>query len=309
MDIQAVQQYLKMLQQSICDHLQKEEQECNGSNHAVFMRDCWEHPEGGGGITQILQSGQVIERGGVNFSHVHGCMLPPAATAKRPELQGCRFQAMGVSVVTHPKNPYVPTAHFNVRFLVAEAENREPIWWFGGGYDLTPYYPFKEDCVYWHQIASKTCESFGQQIYPAYKKACDEYFYLPHRKEARGIGGLFFDDLNQWPFERCFEFIQAVGNGFIEAYVPILAKRKNHSYGESERAFQLYRRGRYVEFNLVYDRGTLFGLQSQGRVESILMSLPPEVRWTYNWKPESNSPEAKLYEYLQPRDWLAESVE
>ena len=306
MDIKKIQQYLKTLQKRICNHLEKEEQESSGANPAVFIEDCWAHSEGGGGVTQVLQSGEIIERAGVNFSHVYGVMLPPSATEKRPELQGYRFQAMGVSVVIHPKNPYVPTTHLNIRFLVAEADNKESVWWFGGGYDLTPYYPFKEDCVHWHQIAANACKPFGENIYSTYKKACDDYFYIPHRKEARGIGGIFFDDLNQWPFQQCFNFVKAVGDSFIEAYGPILAKRKNHYYGEGERAFQLYRRGRYVEFNLVYDRGTLFGLQSQGRIESILMSLPPEVRWVYEWKAEPYSPEENLYTYLQPRDWLIE---
>lgn len=287
------------LQEQICSQLTQEE-----PTTKTFVETRWEHPKGGGGITRILEAGEVLERAGVNFSHVQGMVLPAAATLKRPELQSARFEAMGVSVVIHPRNPYVPTAHLNVRFLLAEREHQEPLWWFGGGYDLTPYYPFMDDCVHWHQIAEKACRSFGAEVYPRYKKACDEYFYIPHRKEARGIGGLFFDDLNQWPFERCFAFMQAVGNSFMEAYGPILSKRKDQLFGEQERQFQLYRRGRYVEFNLVYDRGTLFGLQSEGRTESILMSLPSEVRWVYDWRPEPGSTEAKLYEYLQPRDWL-----
>jgi coproporphyrinogen III oxidase len=297
--------YLKVLQQQLCNDLEQEEHSISGHSATVFIEDHWKHPEGGGGITRVLQGGQVIERAGVNFSHVSGITLPPAATLKRPELQGCRFQAMGVSSVIHPRNPYAPTSHLNVRFLLAESDNREPIWWFGGGYDLTPYYPFKEDCIAWHQVAEKTCRPFGAEVYAKHKKACDEYFYIPHREEARGIGGLFFDDLNQGSFQTCFEFMQAIGNSFMEAYRPILSKRKLEPYGERERAFQLYRRGRYVEFNLVCDRGTLFGLQSQGRTESILMSLPPEVRWAYDWHPDAHSPEAKLMAYLQPRDWLA----
>lgn len=292
------------LQQAICNCLEQEEQK--SSQFPIgFKEDIWKHEEGGGGITRVLQSGEVIERAGVNFSHITGITLPPTATLKRPELQGCRFEAMGVSSVIHPKNPYVPTSHLNVRFLLTEPSNRAPIWWFGGGYDLTPYYPFSEDCMHWHRVAEKACSPFGAEVYSQYKQACDEYFYLPHRQETRGIGGLFFDDLNQWPFEQCFAFMQAIGNSFIEAYLPILQKRKNYPYGERERQFQLYRRGRYVEFNLVYDRGTLFGLQSKGRAESILMSLPPEVCWRYDWHPEEGSEENKLYEYLQPRSWLA----
>ncbi len=293
----------------MCHALEQEEHAIDNPSPAHFVFDPWEHKEGGGGgITRVLECGHVIERAGVNFSHVSGITLPPAATIKRPELQGCRFQAMGVSSVIHPRNPYAPTAHLNVRFLLAESENQEPIWWFGGGYDLTPYYPFKEDCIAWHRVAEKACRPFGSEVYMRYKKACDEYFFIPHRKEARGIGGLFFDDLNHWPIETCFEFMQSIGNSFMKAYVPILNKRKLMPYGEIERAFQLYRRGRYVEFNLVNDRGTHFGLQSKGRTESILMSLPPEVRWAYDWHPEEHSPEARLMEYLRPRDWLLNSA-
>lgn len=296
--IEDIDNYLKNLQQHLCTRLEQVEVNC-------FKEEKWEYNnECGGGITRILEFGECLERAGVNFSHVHGIALPASATMTRPELQGANFEAMGVSVVIHPKNPYVPTSHLNVRLLVAHRSDQEPLWWFGGGYDLTPYYPFMEDCVHWHQTAEKTCRPFGSLIYPQCKKACDEYFYIPHRKEARGIGGLFFDDLNQWPFEKCFAFMQAVGNSFIEAYEPILLRRKNHPFSEQEKQFQLYRRGRYVEFNLVYDRGTLFGLQSEGRTESILMSLPPEVHWAYDWKPVPGSRESRLYEYLQPRDWL-----
>jgi coproporphyrinogen III oxidase len=236
---------------------------------------------------------------------VSGFKLPPSATAKRPELADRQFQAMGVSLVIHPLNPYIPTSHANVRFLIAEKPGEKDVWWFGGGFDLTPYYPFSEDVMHWHRTAKAACEPFGETVYPAYKKWCDEYFYLKHRDETRGIGGLFFDDLNEWGFDTSFAFMKNVGNHFIPAYLPIVQKRKNTPYGEREREFQLYRRGRYVEFNLVYDRGTLFGLQSGGRTESILMSMPPAANWRYNWKPEPGSPEAVLYEqYLKPQNWL-----
>jgi coproporphyrinogen III oxidase len=297
--IDKVKNYLLNLQDSICAALEGEEPE------AQFIEDLWTRDEGGGGRTRVLTNGQVFEQGGVNFSHVSGFSLPPSATAKRPELANRQFEAMGVSLVMHPLNPYVPTCHANVRFLIAEKVDEPTIWWFGGGFDLTPYYPFEEDVVHWHQTARIACQPFGDDIYPAYKKWCDDYFYLKHRKETRGVGGLFFDDLNEWGFERCFAMMQSVGNHYIQAYLPIVQKRKTTFYGDRERNFQLYRRGRYVEYNLVYDRGTLFGLQSGGRTESILMSLPPVVNWKYNWQPESNSPEALLYErYLKPQNWL-----
>jgi coproporphyrinogen III oxidase len=246
----------------------------------------------------------------VNFSHVFGENLPASATAQRPELAGRRFEALGLSLVIHPRNPYVPTSHANVRFFLATKENTSPLWWFGGGFDLTPYYPFKEDAIHWHCIARKACTPFGEDVYPRYKKWCDEYFYLKHRGETRGIGGLFFDDLNEWGFSRCFDFMQSVGDHYLLAYLPLIQRRKNFTYGERERGFQLYRRGRYVEFNLLYDRGTLFGLQSGGRTESILMSLPPLVKWRYSWQPTAGTPEALLYEkFLQPYDWLGEEGE
>jgi coproporphyrinogen III oxidase len=254
-----------------------------------------------------MTDGALIEKGGVNFSHVQGDSMPASATAHRPELAGRSYQAMGVSLVIHPLNPYLPTSHANVRFFVAEKAGEEPVWWFGGGYDLTPYYGFEEDCVHWHQVAFDACKPFGDDVYPRYKQWCDDYFYLKHRDEARGVGGLFFDDLNEGGFDRCFAFMQAVGNSYTDAYLPILERRRDTPWGERERAFQLYRRGRYVEFNLVFDRGTLFGLQSGGRTESILMSLPPLVRWEYNWQPDEGSAEQALYtQFLPPRDWLAQ---
>ncbi|EEW09515.1 coproporphyrinogen III oxidase, aerobic [Vibrio mimicus VM573] len=250
-----------------------------------------------------MRDGAVFEQGGVNFSHVFGEQMPGSATAHRPELAGRRFEAMGVSLVMHPKNPYVPTSHANVRFFIAEKEGEAPIWWFGGGFDLTPFYPFVEDCQFWHQTAKNLCAPFGAEIYNEHKAWCDRYFYLPHRNETRGIGGLFFDDLNEWPFEQCFAYMQAVGEGYTQAYVPIVEKRKNTPFTERERQFQLYRRGRYVEFNLVLDRGTLFGLQTGGRTESILMSMPPLARWEYAYQPESGTLEAQLSEFLVPREW------
>lgn len=298
-DINKVKNYLLSLQDSICNALEGEEPE------ARFIEDLWTRTEGGGGKTRVLSKGKVFEQGGVNFSHVSGFNLPPSATAKRPELANRQFQAMGVSLVIHPNNPYVPTSHANVRLLLAEKENEPTIWWFGGGFDLTPFYPFEEDVLQWHQIARSACEPFGDNVYSAYKKWCDDYFFLKHRNETRGVGGLFFDDLNEWGFEQCFAFMQSVGNHYIQAYLPIVQKRKSTIFGDRERNFQLYRRGRYVEYNLVYDRGTLFGLQSGGRTESILMSLPPVVHWQYNWQPEPDSPEAALYErYLKPQNWL-----
>ncbi len=270
-----------------------------------FSVDVWQRDEGGGGESRVLTDGSVFERAGVNFSHVSGVSLPPSATAKRRELSGKTFEALGVSLVIHPRNPYAPTSHANVRFLSA-GDGDEAVWWFGGGFDLTPYYGFKEDAVHWHKTAEKACEPFGPDVYPRYKQWCDDYFYLKHRNEPRGIGGLFFDDLNEWGFEKSFAFLQSVGDHYLPAYLPILERRKETPYGDRERDFQLYRRGRYVEFNLVYDRGTLFGLQSGGRTESILMSLPPLVRWEYDWTPEPGSPEAELYDvFLKPRDWLS----
>ncbi|MEN9501847.1 MAG: oxygen-dependent coproporphyrinogen oxidase [Pseudomonadota bacterium] len=299
-DIAAVKAYLLALQDDICRQLEAED------GQATFMEESWERPTGGGGRTRVLSEGAVIEQGGVNFSHVFGDQLPPSATAQRPELAGRSFQAMGVSLVIHPRNPNVPTSHANVRFFIAEKAGEDPVWWFGGGFDLTPYYGFEEDCVFWHQTAKAACDPFGADVYAHYKRWCDEYFYLKHRNEARGVGGLFFDDLNEWGFARCFAFMQSVGNHYIQAYRPIVAKRKALPATETQRDFQLYRRGRYVEFNLVYDRGTLFGLQSGGRTESILMSLPPLVKWRYNWQPEAGSAEAKLYtDFLPHRDWLA----
>lgn len=297
-NIQAVKDYLLDLQDRICGELA-------ALDGCEFLEDDWTREGGGGGRTRVLENGNVIEKGGVNFSHVYGDKLPPSATAARPELAGRSFEAMGVSLVIHPKNPYAPTSHANVRLFVAEKEGAEPVWWFGGGYDLTPYYGFEEDVVHWHQTAKSACEPFGNDIYPRFKKWCDEYFYLKHRNEARGVGGLFFDDFSEGGFDNAFGFMQAVGNSYLNAYLPILKKRKDIDYGERERDFQLYRRGRYVEFNLVFDRGTLFGLQSGGRTESILMSLPSEVRWRYNWHPEPGTPEEKLYtDFLPHKEWI-----
>ncbi|OED45223.1 coproporphyrinogen III oxidase [Endozoicomonas sp. (ex Bugula neritina AB1)] len=296
-----VKKYLLSLQNHICSALEAEE------SGAVFKEENWEYHGGGGGRARVLESGKLLEKAGVNFSHVRGDKLPPSATARRPELEGRSFQAMGVSLVIHPDNPFVPTSHANVRLLVAEKEGEEPVWWFGGGYDLTPYYGFEEDCVHWHQTAKKACEPFGDKVYPRYKKWCDDYFFIKHREEPRGVGGLFYDDLNEWPFEQCFEFMQAVGGSFIDAYLPIVQRRKHFKFTSEHKRFQQYRRGRYVEFNLVYDRGTFFGLQSGGRTESILMSMPPQVRWDYNWSPEPDTEEARLYsEFLTPRDWASE---
>ena len=295
-----VKAFLMALQDQICQALARED------GAADFVEDSWQRAEGGGGRSRVLTQGAVFEQAGVNFSHVFGDKMPASATAHRPELAGRRFEAMGVSLVIHPHNPYVPTSHANVRFFIAEKEGEAPVWWFGGGFDLTPFYPFEDDVVHWHQVAFDTCAPFGADVYSKYKAWCDDYFYLKHRGETRGVGGLFFDDLNQWGFEQSFAFMRAVGESYINAYVPIVAKRKDTPYGERERQFQLYRRGRYVEFNLVFDRGTLFGLQSGGRTESILMSMPPLVRWQYGYEPEAGSPEARLYErYLQPQDWLA----
>ena len=297
-DIEAINAYLLALQDRITEAL------CGIDNGVKVQNDEWQG-SAGGGRSRSLRSGQVFEQAGINFSRVAGGKLPTSATARRPELADRQFQALGVSSVIHPLNPFVATSHMNVRFFLAEAAGFPSIWWFGGGFDLTPYYGFAEDARHWHQTAQAACLDFGADVYPRYKKWCDDYFYLPHRQESRGIGGLFFDDLNQWEFSKCFAFMQSVGNAFLNAYLPIVKRRKDLAYGKRQREFQLYRRGRYVEFNLLYDRGTLFGLQSGGRVESILMSLPPLVRWQYNWQPEPGSPEAKLYEqFLQPRDWL-----
>lgn len=299
-DIAAVKHYLLALQDDICAQLSAED------GAASFQEDAWDRPAGGGGRSRVLTNGAVFEQGGVNFSHVFGTQLPASATAHRPELAGRSFQAMGVSLVIHPNNPFVPTSHANVRFFMAEKAGADPVWWFGGGFDLTPYYGNEDDCRAWHQTAKAACDPFGAEVYPRFKKWCDEYFYLKHRQEARGVGGLFFDDLNEWDFDTSFAFMQSVGNHYIKAYRPIVNRRKDTPYNEQHRDFQLYRRGRYVEFNLVYDRGTIFGLQTGGRTESILMSLPPLVKWRYNWQPEPNSLEAKLYtDFLPARDWLA----
>ena len=296
---QEVERYLRGLQQTIVSALE----DVDGKER--FREDSWERPDGGGGESRVLSGGAVFEQAGVGFSHVFGSEMPPSATKARPELAGRRFQAMGVSLVLHPNNPFVPTTHANVRFFVAENDSEAPVWWFGGGYDLTPFYPFHEDVVAWHEQAKNACAPFGDDVYARYKKWCDEYFYLRHRQETRGVGGLFFDDLNEFGFDQSFAFQRAVGDTFLKAYLPIVKARKDHPYEEKHRHFQLYRRGRYVEFNLLYDRGTLFGLQSGGRTESILMSLPPQVRWEYDWQPEPGTPEAELYEnYLRPRDWL-----
>ena len=271
-----------------------------------FIRDSWERPEGGGGISRLIEEGNVLERGGVGFSHVKGMSLPPSAAANRPEVAGHPWEAMGVSLVFHPRNPYAPTVHMNVRFFTTTGEGDQRVWWFGGGMDLTPYYGFEEDAQHFHQTCRNALDPFGSELHPRFKQWCDEYFYLKHRKEARGVGGVFFDDFNTAGFEQSFAMTQSVGDHFIDAYLPILKRRKDIAYGERERDFQAYRRGRYVEFNLVFDRGTLFGLQSGGRTESILMSMPPIVKWRYDWRPEDGSPEAKLYtDFLPHRDWLS----
>ncbi len=301
-DIDALIDYLTDLQDRICRALE----DCDGQGR--FLEDDWQRPQGGGGRTRVLSEGAVFEQAGVNFSQVSGDALPPSATAHRPELAGKPFRAGGVSLVIHPRNPYVPTSHMNVRFFVAGRPDEEPVWWFGGGFDLTPYYGFDEDCVHWHRTARAACEPAGPGTYERLKKWCDEYFFLKHRGEPRGIGGIFFDDWNEPDYPTALRFLQSVGDHYLPAYLPIVERRRDLPWGERERDFQLYRRGRYVEFNLVYDRGTLFGLQSGGRTESILMSLPPLVRWRYNWRPEPGTPEARLYErYLVPRDWLGEA--
>lgn len=298
-EIDVIREYLFTLQNTITEALQEMD------SGLTIQEDEWERQEGGGGRSRVLSQGRLFEQAGVNFSHVFGNELPASATAHRPELAGRNFQALGLSLVVHPLNPYIPTTHMNIRFFMAEKESHDPVWWFGGGFDLTPYYGFEEDAKHWHSTAKKLCDEYGEDVYPRYKKWCDDYFYLKHRQEPRGIGGLFFDDLNEWDFDQCFAFLRSVGDAFLPAYLPIVKRRKNHEYGEAQRQFQLYRRGRYVEFNLVYDRGTLFGLQSGGRTESILMSLPPLVRWQYDWHPQPGSAEAELYEkFLQPRDWV-----
>jgi len=298
MDIASIRDYFTGLQQRIVGELEVIE----GS---PFLRDAWDRPQGGGGISRLIEDGKVFERGGVNFSHVKGDRMPGSATAHRPELEGRRWEAMGVSLVLHPQNPYCPTSHMNVRFFVAEKEGEEPVWWFGGGMDLTPYYGFEEDARHFHRSCRDALAPFGPGVHARYKKWCDDYFFLKHRNEARGIGGVFFDDLNEGGFDRCFGLTKSVGDHFTAAYLPLIERRSALPYGERERDFQAYRRGRYVEFNLVWDRGTLFGLQSGGRTESILMSLPPIVKWRYRWEPAAGTEEARLYsDFLPPRDWL-----
>ena len=299
--IEQVEKYLLNLQNDICE-------EFGGlDTKSSFDKDVWEREDGrGSGITRVITNGSLFEKGGVNFSIISGDKMPKSATELRPELAGRKFTALGISLVLHPENPFIPTTHANVRFFIAENEEEEPLWWFGGGFDLTPYYGFEEDAIHWHKIASKACEPFGEKVYEKYKKWCDDYFYLSHRDEQRGIGGLFFDDLNEGGFDSCFEFMKSIGNHFVEAYKPIVLKRQETPYTEKQKDFQLYRRGRYVEFNLVQDRGTLFGLQSGGRTESILMSLPPKVKWIYQFNISANSEEEKLTNYyLKPRDWIS----
>jgi len=295
-----VKKYLVQLQESICSDLESLD------GRAIFEIDRWTKEDGSGsGITSVICDGNIFEKGGVNFSIVEGNKMPKSASALRPELEGRKYTALGVSLVMHPENPYIPTVHANVRFFVAEESGKNPIWWFGGGFDLTPFYGFDEDAVHWHTTAKKACLPFGEKVYSKYKKWCDDYFYLEHRDEQRGIGGIFIDDLNKGGFDKCFEFMKSVGNHFTDAYLPIVIKRKDTPYGEKERNLQLYRRGRYVEFNLIYDRGTLFGLQSGGRTESILMSMPPEVKWSYQLQVEKDSEEGKLYNhYLKPKEWV-----
>ncbi|MDC9597130.1 oxygen-dependent coproporphyrinogen oxidase [Xenorhabdus anantnagensis] len=297
-NIYQVKNFFLLLQDHICKQLEQLD------GQSTFMEDCWQREEGGGGRSRVLTEGKVFEKAGVNFSHIAGASMPASATAHRPELAGRSYQAMGVSLVIHPLNPYVPTSHANVRFFIAEKEGETPVWWFGGGFDLTPYYGFEEDAIHWHTVAKNLCQPFGNDIYPKYKKWCDDYFFIKHRNEPRGIGGLFYDDLNTPNFDTSFSFTQAVGNGFLSAYLPIVERRKDIAWGDRERQFQLYRRSRYVEFNLVWDRGTLFGLQSGGRTESILMSMPPLVRWEYGYSPEADSPESELYtSFLIKKDW------
>ena len=300
MDVSAVETYLTTLQSRICERLEVIDQS------AGFATESWDRPEGGGGISRVLADGDVIEKGGVNFSHVVGSSMPASATQHRPELAGRSFRALGVSLVIHPRNPHAPTSHANVRMFMAEKPGAEPVWWMGGGFDLTPYYGYEEDAVSWHTQAKVACDPFGEGVYPRFKQWCDDYFYIPHRQEPRGVGGLFYDDLNEWGFDQTFAFMRSVGDGFLNAYAPILERRKDTPWTEEERQWQLYRRGRYVEFNLVHDRGTLFGLQTNGRTEAILMSLPPLVRWEYGLTPQEGTPEARLMsDFLPPRDWLA----
>lgn len=300
-DIEPVREYLMSLQDQITASLEQED------GGATFTEESWQRPGGGGGRSRVIENGTLLEKGGVGFSHVMGDTLPPSATANRPELEGARWQAMGVSLVMHPENPFVPTSHMNVRLFVAEKPGMEPVWWFGGGYDLTPYYGFEEDCQHWHNTARQACAPFGEDVYPRFKTWCDEYFYLKHRGEPRGIGGIFYDDLNEWDFETTFRFMQSVGDSYLPAYLPIIQKRREHKWQQVHRDWQEYRRGRYVEFNLVFDRGTIFGLQSGGRTESILMSLPPHVQWRYNYQPEPGTEEAHLLtDFLKPRDWITE---
>jgi coproporphyrinogen III oxidase len=301
-DASAVKSYLGELQDRITAAVEN-------TDSAKFRRDVWERAEGGGGESRILSEGAVFERAGVSVSHVFGEKMPPSASNSRPEIAGAPFEAMGLSLVFHPRNPHAPTTHCNVRFLVARPATGPEVWWFGGGFDLTPYYPYDEDVLHWHRTARDACQAFGPNLYDKYKSWCDRYFFLPHRNETRGVGGLFFDDLNEDGFDRSFAFQRSIGDHFLPAFMPILERRKDQPYGDRERQFQLYRRGRYVEFNLVYDRGTLFGLQSRGRTESILMSMPPLVRWEYDWQPAPGSPEARLYDdFLRPRDFLNELV-
>jgi coproporphyrinogen III oxidase len=298
-NVETVKDYLLNLQQNICSKLSKVD------GKQSFSQDCWDRPEGGSGITRVITDGAVFEKGGVNFSHVFGEKMPASATANRPELAGRSFQAMGVSLVIHSHNPHVPTSHANVRFFIATKAGEEPVWWFGGGLDLTPYYGYEEDCIHWHQVAKDSCDPFGEDVYSSYKQWCDEYFYIKHRDEPRGIGGLFFDDLCAPDFNSSFSLMQSIGNSYLEAYVPIVERRKSELFTPQQQDFQLHRRGRYVEFNLVYDRGTLFGLQSNGRTESILMSLPPNVKWSYDYQILENSREAELYsKYLTNKNWL-----
>ncbi|MBP7970316.1 MAG: oxygen-dependent coproporphyrinogen oxidase [Aquaspirillum sp.] len=300
MQVEVIKDYFTDLQQRIVAGLEQLD-----GGKVAFLRDSWQRAEGGGGLSCVIENGALFERGGVNFSHVQGAALPPSATAVRPELAGRHFEAMGVSLVLHPRNPYVPTVHMNVRFFIAYKEGAEPVWWFGGGMDLTPYYGFEEDAVHFHRTCQQALQPFGEQWYPEFKQWCDRYFFLKHRNEARGVGGIFFDDFNSLPFEQCFALTRSVGDHFLLAYQPIVARRRELPYGETQRDWQAFRRGRYVEFNLVWDRGTLFGLQSGGRTESILMSMPPVVKWRYDWQPEPNTPEADLlHAFLPERQWV-----
>jgi coproporphyrinogen III oxidase len=314
--ITQVRKFLLLLQDNICNELQAQEQSggVDGCSDATFVADVWKRSEGGGGRSCVLSGGQVIEKAGVMFSHIHITNMPATATERHPKLAGAKAQAMGVSLVVHPKNPHVPTSHANVRLFVATpTDGSDPIWWFGGGFDLTPFYPVIDDCVHWHTVARDACQDFGDDIYPKFKQWCDDYFYLKHRNECRGVGGLFFDDVNMashgWDFDTCFKFIQAVGHGYLAGILPIFNARKHTPYSTKQREFQLYRRGRYVEYNLVYDRGTLFGLQSNGRTESILVSMPPLASWSYRYEPKEGTDEFALTNfYLKPKDWLALSL-